>query len=155
MDQTTHGSAAFEEIAGNFELLEDWEDRYRYLIDLGNQLEPLSDSEHVPVNKVHGCASQVWLVTEASGRTDPVLRFRGDSDAHIVRGLIAVLLAIFSGKPSSEIVSTNEKALLDRLRLTEHISAQRSNGLRSMVARIKQIAREAAGAHSESAIVGR
>ena len=149
------GSAAFEDIAENFELLEDWEDRYRYLIDLGGQLAPLTDAERVAANKVHGCASQVWLVTEASGQADPVLRFRGDSDAHIVRGLIAVLLAIFSGRRGSEIASTDEKALLDRLHLTEHISTQRSNGLRSMVARIKQIGREATLVHSEGEIVGR
>ncbi len=138
----------FETIAENFELLDDWEDRYRYLIDLGGTLSALSDSEHDDANKVQGCASQVWMVSKQGHGDDPVLTFRGDSDAHIVRGLIAIILSIFSGRRASQIMATDEKQYFDRLRLSEHISAQRSNGLRSMVARIRQFARQAAQVHS-------
>jgi cysteine desulfuration protein SufE len=129
-------------IVENFEFLDDWDDRYRYLIELGGGLEPLSEAEHAPQNKVQGCASQVWIVSQHGEGADPVLDFRGDSDAHIVRGLVAVVLAIFSGKRASEISRTDESVLFDKLRLSEHITPQRSNGLRSMVARIK---REASG----------
>ena len=126
------------EIIDNFSVLDDWEDRYRYLIDLGRELEPLTDGEHAPAYKVRGCASQVWLITETEGQgAEAVLKFRGDSDALIVRGLIAVLFALYSGKTAGEIVATDEKAVFVQLGLNGHLTAQRSNGLASMVARIK------------------
>jgi len=128
-------------ILEDFEFLDDWDDRYRYLIELGNGLEPMADSEKTPQSKVQGCVSQVWIVAdaneEAGEKGDPVLHFRGDSDAHIVRGLIAITLALFSGKRASQIVATDEKEIFDQLHLSEHITPQRSNGLRSMVTRIK------------------
>ena len=130
-------------IVEDFEFLDDWDDRYKYLIELGNGLEPLSESEKNPATKVQGCVSQVWLVCERSGDGDPALHFRGDSDAHIVRGLVAVTLAIFSGRKASQIVATDETETFGRLRLTEHITPQRSNGLKSMVARIKAEAAKA------------
>lgn len=134
-----------EEIIDNFEILDDWEDRYRYLIELGRGLEPLRDEERTPETKVRGCASQVWLVFEQEG-TGPAasLRMRGDSDAHIVRGLIAVLLALYSGKVAKEILAVDEKKVFSRLGLNEHLTPQRSNGLASMVARIKSGATAAA-----------
>ncbi len=124
-------------ILEDFEFLEDWDDRYKYLIELGNGLDPLADDEKTPASKVQGCVSQVWIVTDAGEGTDPVLTFRGDSDAHIVRGLIAITLALFSGRRASEITATDEREVFDQLKLSEHITPQRSNGLRSMVARIK------------------
>jgi cysteine desulfuration protein SufE len=137
------------EIIENFSVLEDWEDRYRYLIELGRTLDPLEDAERTPAVKVRGCASQVWLVTSTEGQgPDAVLRFRGDSDAHIVRGLIAVLFALYSGKPASEVLSTDEKAVLAELGLNNHLTPQRSNGLASMVARIKADAQAAVAAGS-------
>jgi cysteine desulfuration protein SufE len=123
-------------LADEFELLGDWEERYRYVIDLGRELSPLTDAERNEANKVRGCASQVWLVTEP--QPDGSVRFRGDSDAHIVRGLIAVLLRLFSGKAPKAIAAYDAKAALDRLGLAGALSAQRSNGLASMVARIKR-----------------
>ncbi len=135
-----------ETIVGNFEFLDDWDDRYRYLIELGGGLAPLGEAEHSPANKVQGCASQVWIVSDRGEGPDPVLTFRGDSDAHIVRGLVAVVLAIFSGKRASQIAQTDESAIFQQLRLAEHITPQRSSGLRSMVARIKNEAREAVAA---------
>lgn len=137
--------ATIDEITDNFELLEEWDDRYRYLIELGRMLEPLPDSARSDANKVQGCASQVWLSTgvrpdDADG---PVLDFIGDSDAHIVRGLIAVLLALYSGRPARDIVSTDAVALFERLGLREHLTPQRSNGFRSMVNRIQRDAQAA------------
>ena len=127
-----------EEIIDNFGVLDDWEDRYRYLIELGRGLEPLKDAERSPATKVRGCASQVWLISKAEGRgADAILKFRGDSDAHIVRGLIAVLFALYSGKKASEILAADEKAVFAKLGLNSHLTPQRSNGLASMVARIK------------------
>jgi cysteine desulfuration protein SufE len=130
---------AIDQILDNFTLLEDWEDRYRYVIELGNALEPLSEAEHSPETKVRGCASQVWLVSQAgpAGAGGPVLHFRGDSDAHIVRGLIAILLATYSGKSANDILHLDAEALFSRLGLREHLTQQRSNGLASMVARIR------------------
>ena len=125
-------------ILDDFEILEDWEDRYKYLIELGDGLEPVSEEEKNQKTKVQGCVSQVWIVTHQDGSEDPVLTFRGDSDAHIVRGLIAVVLALFSGKKASEISQINESETLDKLDLSEHITPQRSNGLRSMIERIKR-----------------
>jgi cysteine desulfuration protein SufE len=140
-----------EEIVDNFGVLDDWEDRYRYLIELGRTLSPLADSERAPDTKVRGCASQVWLVSKRSGNgPDTVLEFRGDSDAHIVRGLIAVLFALYSGKKAKDILSTDEKAVFAELGLMDHLTPQRSNGLASMVARIKTDALSAADAQSLS-----
>ena len=135
-----------QSILEDFEFLEDWEDRYKYLIELGDDLEPLSDDERNPDTKVQGCVSQVWIVSQKDNGPDPVLSFRGDSDAHIVRGLIAIVLALFSGKPASEISAIDETATLEKLRLSEHITPQRSNGLRSMIARIKKEAQHFAAA---------
>ena len=125
-----------EELAAEFDLLGDWEERYRYVIDLGRTLEPLSEAERSDANKVRGCASQVWLVTEP--RSDGTLCFRGDSDAHIVRGLIAILLRLFSGRPPAEIVGFDAHAAFTRLGLSGALSAQRSNGLAAMTERIRR-----------------
>ncbi len=136
-----------EELIDNFSFLDDWEDRYRYLIELGRGLAPLSDDERTPSTKVRGCASQVWLISHAKGHgPDTILDFRGDSDAHIVRGLIAVLFALYSGRKASDILAIDEKAVFVRLGLNDHLTPQRSNGLASMVARIKNDARSASGA---------
>jgi cysteine desulfuration protein SufE len=127
-----------EEILENFALLDDWEDRYRYVIELGRDLAPLPDSERTPKNKVVGCASQVWLWTQVDrSQRPPRLTFVGDSDAHIVRGLVAIAIALFDGKTPSEIIETDAEALFDRLGLREHLTAQRSNGLKALVDRIK------------------
>lgn len=132
-------TAALDDLSAEFELLGDWEERYRYVIDLGRELSPLSDAERSEANKVRGCASQVWLVTEP--QADGTIRFRGDSDAHIVSGLIAVLLRLFSGRAASDIAAYDIKAAFDRLGLAEALSTQRSNGLASMAARIDRDAR--------------
>lgn len=126
-------------ITDDFEFLDDWEDRYRYLIELGQQLDPLSDAQRSAENKVQGCVSQVWLDTKIDepASPDPLLSFTGDSDAHIVRGLIAVLFALFSGKRASEISALDASEALRRLSLDEHLTPQRSNGLNAMVKRIK------------------
>ena len=126
-------------ILENFSVLDDWEDRYRYVIELGNELEPLTEAEHSPHYKVHGCASQVWLVSERQpGSADgPRLHFRGDSDAHIVRGLIAILMATFSGKTANEILSLEAQPLFAQIGLKDHLTQQRSNGLASMIQRIR------------------
>jgi cysteine desulfuration protein SufE len=128
-----------DEIVDNFTLLDEWDDRYRYVIELGRTLQPLPESAHTDANKVQGCASQVWLLTHVNpdGATGPVLTFEGDSDAHIVRGLVAILLALYSGKGAREILSTDAIALFDRIGLRENLTPQRSNGLRSMVERIR------------------
>jgi cysteine desulfuration protein SufE len=141
---------AIDDIIDNFSLLEEWDDRYRYLIELGRTLEPLADALHDEAHKVQGCASQVWLATSVheGGAAGPVLTFRGDSDAHIVRGLVAVLLALYSGKPAREILTVDALELFDRLALREHLTPQRSNGLRSMVERIRD---EASGALAQAA----
>ncbi len=130
---------SIDEIVENFTLLDEWDDRYRYVIELGRSLPPLPDSAHTDANKVQGCASQVWLLThvQPDGAAGPVLTFEGDSDAHIVRGLVAILLALMSGKPAREILATDALALFDRIGLRENLTPQRSNGLRSMVERIR------------------
>jgi cysteine desulfuration protein SufE len=136
-----------DEILENFELLDDWEDRYRYVIELGRMLEPLPEAAYDDHNKVRGCASQVWLEAKTEdGGGDPRLSFRGDSDAHIVRGLIAILIALYSGRRAGEILGTDARPLLQRMGLAEHLTPQRSNGLAAMVARIK--------ADAEAASVG-
>lgn len=136
--------AALDELADEFELLGDWEERYRYVIELGKDLAPLTDAERSEDNKVRGCASQVWLVTEL--QADGTLAFRGDSDAHIVSGLVAIMLRLYSGRAPADIVAFDAKAALDRLGLSEALSSQRSNGLKSMVARIQRDAQEALSA---------
>jgi len=141
---TTAIDAALEEIADEFELLGDWEERYRHVIDLGRQLAPLSAGEHAEANKVRGCASQVWLVREVG--EDGRLAFRGDSDAHIVRGLIALLLRLYSNRAPDDILSFDARAAFERLGLSSALSTQRSNGLNSMVERIRRDA-EAAASH--------
>jgi cysteine desulfuration protein SufE len=131
------------ELAAEFEVLGDWEERYRYVIDLGKDLAPLSDAERSDANKVRGCASQVWLVTEP--HPDGTLTFRGDSDAHIVRGLIAIVLRLFSGRQPAEILAFDAPAAFETLGLKGALSQQRSNGLASMVGRIRRDAEEAQG----------
>lgn len=137
--------ADIAEIIDNFEVLDDWDDRYRYLIELGRELPPLAPAAHNDANKVQGCASQVWLETEVhrNGADDPVLIFVGDSDAHLVRGLIAVLFAMFSGKAAKDILEIDAVTLFERMGLREHLTPQRSNGFRSMVERIHRDANAA------------
>ena len=134
-----------DEIIENFSLLDEWDDRYRYVIELGRTLAPLNERDRSEANKVQGCASQVWLATgvRSNGADGPVLHFTGDSDAHIVRGLIAILFALFSGRHAREILSTDAIAIFERLGLREHLTPQRSNGFRSMVERIRSDARVA------------
>jgi cysteine desulfuration protein SufE len=135
---------SFDDILTDFDLLGDWEDRYRYVIELGRLLSPLPQSEHSAANKVQGCVSQVWLSTrvEHSGGK-PRLAFIGDSDAHIVRGLIAILLALYSGKTAQEILGIDAGQRLGQLGLKEHLTPQRSNGLMAMVKRIRSDAEAA------------
>ena len=128
---------SFEEIVETFEFLDDWEDRYRHVIDMGKAMDPLEDAFRVPATKVDGCASQVWLVSDISGG---VFSFRGDSDAMIVRGLIAVLAALYNGLPVADVAGVDAPAELARLGLNDHLSAQRSNGLRAMIERIRSVA---------------
>jgi cysteine desulfuration protein SufE len=137
-----------DEITENFALLDDWDDRYRYVIELGRALPPLPDAARTDVNKVQGCASQVWLQTTVrpDGEGGPVLSFLGDSDAHIVKGLIAILFALYSGKHAKEILALDALGLFDQLALREHLTPQRSNGFRSMVERIRAEARGAIAA---------
>lgn len=123
-----------DQLVDEFELLGDWEERYRYVIELGGELDPLTEAERTEANKVRGCASQVWLVTEP--QADGTVNFRGDSDAHIVRGLIAVLLRLLSGRKASEIRGFDAKAAFAKLGLAGALSTQRSNGLAAMAARI-------------------
>lgn len=132
-------SAAFEEIVEDFEFLPDWEDRYRHVIELGRAMEPLDEALKVPATKVDGCVSQVWLHPEIA---NGIFSFRGDSDALIVRGLIAVLRALYCGLPVAEVPGVDARRELERLGLNEHLSSQRSNGLRSMVERIGLVAQE-------------
>jgi cysteine desulfuration protein SufE len=134
-----------DEITDNFSVLDEWDDRYRYVIELGRSLPPLHDKDRNDDNKVQGCASQVWLSTSLrpNGQDGPVLSFVGDSDAHIVRGLIAILLAVYSGKPARDILATDAVEVFNRLGLREHLTPQRSNGFRSMVDRIRGDARAA------------
>lgn len=136
---------SIEEITDNFALLDEWDDRYRYLIELGRGLDPLAEEAHNETNKVRGCASQVWLETTIENKepSPPILSFRGDSDAHIVRGLVALAIALFSGHTAEVILATDANRLFEDLGLIAHLSPQRSNGVRSMVERIKTEARAA------------
>jgi cysteine desulfuration protein SufE len=139
-----------DDIIENFSTLDEWDDRYRYVIELGRGLAPLPETDRTEANKVQGCASQVWLATrtQPNGAAGPVLNFIADSDAHIVRGLIAILFALYSGKPARDILSTDALSVFDRMGLRENLTPQRSNGLRSMVERIRSDARSALAANS-------
>lgn len=135
---------SFDEIVSDFELLDDWEDRYRYVIELGRKLPPLPETARTEENKVRGCVSQVWLATSVDQQNStPRLTFIGDSDAHIVRGLIAILFSLYSGETADAILGVDANAVLSRLHLKEHLTPQRSNGLLAMVERIRRDAREA------------
>ena len=136
---------SYDELVADFEFLDDWEDRYRYVIELGRSLEPLPPEAHNTSNKVHGCVSQVWLETriENPGSPAPVLHFKGDSDAHIVSGLVAIMLKLFSGKTAAQIIETDALHALKQLGLDENLTPQRSNGLAAMVQRIQTDAQKA------------
>ena len=136
-------SATIESIRDDFSFLDDWEDRYRYIIELGGELAPYPEAVRDDVHKVPGCVSQVWLHTVRGEGGDPVITFLGDSDAHIVRGLVAIVLALFSGRRASQILATDAEATLRELGLDEHLTPQRANGLRSMVQRIRREAEAA------------
>ncbi len=127
----------------DFAFLGDWEERYMYVIDLGKKLPALAEGEKNDATKVKGCVSQVWLVTELTRQTPPRFIFRGDSDAHIVKGLVAIVLEIFSDRTAKDILAIEPEAILTELDLTEHLSPQRSNGLKAMIARIKSMAEHA------------
>jgi cysteine desulfuration protein SufE len=133
-----------DEIRDNFALLDDWDDRYRYVIELGRTLVPMPEAEHSVDNKVQGCASQVWLAKHVDrSRQEPILNYLGDSDAHIVRGLIAILLTLYSGRTPREILEIDAPAVFNEFGFRDHLTPQRSNGLRSMVERIRTDARAA------------
>jgi len=126
--------ANIQDMIDDFAFLDDWEDRYMHVIDLGKGLTPLPEGAQIDANKVKGCASQVWLISE---QTNGNWTFSGDSDAHIVKGLVAIVLEIFSGRSSAEIAALDANDILSKLGLAEHLSAQRSNGLAAMIGRIK------------------
>lgn len=137
---------AFEEVAETFEFLDDWEDRYRHVIEMGKAMDLLEDAFRVPATKVDGCASQVWILPDISGEgSTAVFNFRGESDAMIVRGLIAILHALYSGVTVADVLKVDAAAELARLGLDEHLSAQRSNGLRAMIERIRLLAAQTVG----------
>lgn len=138
--------ASIESIREDFAFLDDWEERYRYIIELGGDLPDFPETARDEAHKVRGCVSQVWLYTEIGDGPDPVITFRGDSDAHIVRGLVAIMMALFSGKRASEILSIDAEDTMRALGLDEHLTPQRANGLRAMVRRIKNEATAALGA---------
>jgi cysteine desulfuration protein SufE len=147
MDIAAEKPVSIEEVVADFDLLEDWEDRYRYVIELGRRLAPLPEAERNEANKVRGCASQVWLSTRAERGDGAVrLHFRGDSDALIVRGLVAIVIALFDGRSPEEILATDAEALFARLDLRAHLTAQRSNGLKALVERISRDAEAALSA---------
>lgn len=130
-----------EKIIEDFELLDSWDDRYRYVIELGRKLPELPVADHIDANKVQGCASQVWMTSE--NKPGGILAFQGDSDAHIVKGLIAILFALYSGESAKKILETDANAIFNKLGLGEHLTPQRSNGFRSMVERMKRDAQAA------------
>ncbi|WP_096174631.1 SufE family protein [Cohaesibacter sp. ES.047] len=137
-------SLSIDEIIENFSFIDDWEERYRYVIELGRELPGLSDEEMNDANKVQGCVSQVWLTSQTSGEaTNPILTFNGDSDAHIVKGLVAIALATFSGKSAKDIMTIDAEAVFNQIGLREHLTPQRSNGLSAMIGRIKSDAEKA------------
>lgn len=139
---------SIDTIREDFSVMDDWEDRYRYLIDLGRELDPYPEDLRDAAHKVHGCASQVWLATQVGDGADPVIIFAGDSDAHIVRGLVAIMIALLSGRSARDIMATDPEATFRELGLDSHLSQQRANGLRSMVRRMKQEAESALAAVS-------
>lgn len=140
-----------ETLLSDFDVLDDWEDRYKHVIELGRELPLLPEADHSPENKVRGCASQVWITSRTSGpRDDPLLTFNGDSDALIVKGLIAIAFMIYSGKPASQILTADAGAVLGKLGLAGHLTQQRSNGFASMIQRIKSDAAAALQAFSSS-----
>lgn len=145
---TPQADMSIQDLIDDFAFLDEWEERYRYVIELGKSLEPLSEEEHSPANKVEGCVSQVWLVNEVrcDDEGQPVLHFRGDSDAHIVRGLIAILMRLYSDKRPADILKIDARSILAQLGLDAHLTPQRSNGLYSMVERIQADAKAALGA---------
>jgi cysteine desulfuration protein SufE len=153
MTATAPPATTIDEIIDNFSLLDEWDDRYRYVIELGRTLPPLDERDRRDDNKVQGCASQVWLATTVhpDGASGPLLSFSGDSDAHIVRGLIAILFALFSGRHAGDILAADAIALFERLGLREHLTPQRSNGFRSMVERIRADARAALATRQQQA----
>jgi cysteine desulfuration protein SufE len=137
---------SIERIIDDFGVLDSWDDRYRYVIELGRDLPPFPDAARNDRNKVQGCASQVWMISDtkpAKNGSGPVLQFQGDSDAHIVKGLIAILFALYSGQPAKKIIETDANTVFNQLGLGEHLTPQRSNGFRSMVDRIRSDARAA------------
>jgi cysteine desulfuration protein SufE len=136
-------STNIDTIKSDFEFLDDWEDRYRYIIELGREMPPLNDTDKNAANKVDGCASQVWLVSEKQNSQPITLSFHGDSDAHIVRGLVAIITSAFTGKTPQDIIALDADELLKSLGLDAHLSQQRSNGLRAMIRRIKSEAAQA------------
>jgi cysteine desulfuration protein SufE len=145
-----------ETLKSDFEILDDWEDRYRHVIELGKELPAIEESARVGANKVRGCASQVWLVSRVSGPpSDPIVTYFGDSDALIVKGLIAIAFMIYSGRRAREIVATDASATLRELGLNDHLTPQRSNGFAALIERIKADARAALQASSAAGIAGR
>lgn len=157
MTETTATDTRVEELIDNFSFLDDWEDRFRYLIDLGRKLPPMDDSLKTEETKVRGCTSQVWIVDEVrpgagspgSSSGPPTLHFIADSDAHIVKGLIAVLMEIYDGRTPEEILAVDIKDAIGRLGFAQHLSPNRANGLFSMVERIRKLAASEAGANSQ------
>jgi len=145
-EQTT-----IDAIRDNFAFLDDWEDKYRYVIELGNDLAPYPEAARDDAHKVQGCVSQVWLLSQRETGDDPIMTFVGDSDAHIVRGLVAIMLALFSGRPASRILAVDAEATLREFGLDEHLTPQRANGLRAMIRRIRA---EAQSAVSETTAAG-
>ena len=137
---------SIDDILDDFAYLDDWEDRYRYVIELGKAMPPLPDEDHIEANKVRGCASQVWLISTTDRSNPPVLTFQGDSDALIVRGLIAILVTLYSGRTANEIASIDPEAIFAKIGLRDHLTAQRSNGLSSMLARIRRDAEQSVAA---------
>lgn len=139
--------SAIDDILADFEVIEDWEERYRYVIELGKSLEPLSEADHVDADKVRGCASQVWLKTTVTPSPEgPRLTFKGDSDAHIVKGLVAIMIAIFSGHTAQEIPEIDPEPIFTAISLRDHITPQRANGVNAMIERIRADARRALAA---------
>ena len=135
---------AIDDLLADFEVLDDWEDRYRHVIELGRELPPLPEADHTAENKVKGCASQVWITSQAGGpKDDPVITFQGDSDALIVKGLVAIAFMIYSGKTARQILATDAGEVLGKLGLSGHLTQQRSNGFASMIQRIKSDAQTA------------
>jgi cysteine desulfuration protein SufE len=149
-EDRTQAIMTIDDIRDNFALLEDWDDRYRYVIELGRTLEAMPEAEHSQKNKVRGCVSQVWLSKriDRNGNDAPILKYRGDSDAHIVRGLIAILLTLYSNRAPRDILATDATGVFNEFGFREHLTPQRSNGLRAMVERIRADAREALAAAS-------